>query len=125
MAVLARPAQVGDVNHAVDAGLDLDERAEIGHAVARAAVTIVPGGYFRAANSHGFGFDLLDAQRDFLLLLVDVQHDDFDLVAEIDHLARVRQPPGPAHLADVDETFDPVFQPDEHAVVHHVDDACP
>jgi len=34
----------------------------------------------------------------------------------------MRQTPGPAHLADVHEAFDPVFQADEDAVVHHVDD---
>ena len=53
------------------------------------AVTIVPGGYFCAATAHGFGLGLLEAQRDLLLLLVDVEHDHLDLVAEVEHLARV------------------------------------
>ncbi len=29
---------------------------------------------------------------------------------------------GPAHLADVHQPFDSIFEPDKHAVVHHIYD---
>ena len=69
----------------------------------------------------GVRLGLLHAQRDFLLLLVDVQHDDFDLVADLHQLAGMADPLGPRHLADVDQALDALFELDERAVAHHVD----
>src|SRR5207249_1756194 len=68
------------------------------------------------------GLDLLDAQRDFLLLFIDVQHLHFDRVADADQLARVVDALGPAHLTDVDQALDARLQLDEGAVAHDVDD---
>ena len=82
MADLAHPAHVADVQQAVDAFLDLDEGAVVGQ-VADHAGDDRAG---RIALGHlvpGIGLDLLHAQRDFLLLLVDVQHLHFDLVADL------------------------------------------
>ena len=121
MADLAGPAHVGDVQEAVDALLDLDEgpvvrqvpHRPLDHGAGRVlAGDLVPG----------VGLGLLHPQGDFLLLLVDAKDDDLDLVADLDELAGVVDPLGPRHLGDVDEPFDPLFELDEGAVAHHVDD---
>ena len=65
---------------------------------------------------------LLHAQRDFLLLLVDVQDLHFDRVADLDQFAgwliRLVQDIS----RDVDQAFDARLQLDEGAVAHDVDD---
>ena len=65
---------------------------------------------------------LLHAQRDFLLLLVDVEDHDLDLVVDVHQLARMVDALGPGHLADVHQAFDAVFELHERAVAHDVDD---
>jgi hypothetical protein len=49
---------------------------------------------------------LLDAERDAATLLVDVQHHDFDFVADLHDLGRVDVLVGPVHLGDVHQAFD-------------------
>ena len=121
MADLAGPAHVGDVQQAVDALFDLDEGAVVGevadgpldHRARRVlAGDLVPG----------VDLGLLHAQGDFLLVLVDPQDDDLDLVADVDQLAGVVDPLGPAHLGDVDQALDALLELDEGAVAHDVDD---
>src|SRR5262249_6335108 len=68
------------------------------------------------------GHGLLHAQRDLLLLLVDVQDLYLDLVADLHQLAGVVDALGPAHLGDVDEALDAGLELDEGAVAHDVDD---
>ena len=70
------------MQEAVDAFLDLDEGAVIGQVADRALDDAAQ----RVAIGHavpGVLLGLLDAQRDFLLFLVDAQHDDFDLFVEL------------------------------------------
>src|SRR5690606_34254835 len=59
----------------------------------------------------------LHAERDLLLLRVDLQHHRFDLIAQRDDLARVSDVPRPAHLGDVDQPLNTLLQLDERAVV--------
>src|SRR5262249_54672144 len=68
------------------------------------------------------GLGLLHAQRNLLLLLVDVQHLHLDGFAAGDDLAGVVDAARPAHLRDVDEPLDACLELDEGAVGHHVDD---
>ena len=75
--VFLGPAQVGDVNQAVDARFDFDKRAVIGQA------GDLGGDHgadrvFLSGDGPRVGFKLLDAQRDFLFFLVDIQDDHFD-----------------------------------------------
>ena len=70
----------------------------------------------------GVHLGLLHPQGDLLLLLVDAQDDDFDLVADVDQLAGVVDPLGPAHLGDMDQALDALLELDEGAVAHDVDD---
>ena len=120
MTVLSRPAQVRYVNHAVDSGFYLQKSAEIGHA-AYSCGDNRPGRVFLGRNSPGIGLRLLESQRNLLLLSIDAEHDDFDFIPEINHLARMRQSLGPAHLADMHKTFDPVFETNKDPVIHDVD----
>ena len=121
MGDLAHPAHVADVQQAVDAFLDLDEGPVIGEVADDAG----NDGARRIALGHlvpGVGLDLLHAERDFLLVLVDVEHLDLDLVADGDQLAGMVDALGPAHLADVHQPLDAGFELDEGAVGHDVDD---
>src|SRR4030042_1641941 len=68
----------------------------------------------------GIDFGFFNAERYFLLLLVDVQDNDVNFIAEIEHLAGMRQTPCPAHLADMNQTFNPIFKPNKGAVIHHI-----
>jgi hypothetical protein len=67
--------------------------------------------------------DLLEAEADPPLLLVDLQHHHLDLLRGRDDLARVHVLLGPAHLADVNQALDARLQLDEGAVVGDVGDA--
>ena len=95
MADLAGPGHVADVQQAVDAFFDLDERAVVGQVADRA----LDHRARRIALGHlvpRVRLGLLHAERDFLLVLVDVQHHDFDLVADVHQLARMVDALGPA-----------------------------
>ena len=120
MADLAGPRHVADVQQAVDALFDLDEGAVVGEVADRA----LDHGARRIAVGHavpGILLGLLHAQGDLALLLVDLQHDDFDLVVDLHQFAGMADAAGPGHLADVHQALDALFQLDEGAVAHHVD----
>jgi hypothetical protein len=65
---------------------------------------------------------LLHAERDLLLVVVDLEHDHLDLVAGLDHLAGVVDAPRPGHLGDVHQALDALLELHEGAVGHDVDD---
>src|SRR5207248_2352694 len=70
----------------------------------------------------GILLDLLEAQADALGGRVELEHDDAQLVAYVEHLAGVADA-SPRHVRDVEETVD-ATQVDERAVVGEVlDDA--
>ena len=120
VADLLGPAHVGDVQQAVDALFDLDERA-VGGQVADRTLDDGSRGVLLLGEIPGVRLGLLHAERDLLLLLVDLEHDDLDLVARLDELGGVVHPAGPGHLGDVDQTFDAVLELHEGAVGHEVD----
>ena len=79
---LAGPGHVGDVDHAVDAFFQLHERAVGGEVADRA----LDGGADRVAEFDlvpRVGLELADAERDFLLLDADAEHDGFDFLADV------------------------------------------
>ena len=65
---------------------------------------------------------LLDAERDAATLFVDVEHHDFDFLADVHDLRRVDVLVGPVHLGHVHQAFDALFDLDEAAVVGDVRD---
>ena len=122
MADLAGPRHVADVQQAVDAFLDLDERAVVGEVADRALDDRCPAGTARPRLSHGFSWVCFMPSEISCFSLLMPQHDDFDLVADVHQLAGMADALGPRHLADVDQAFDALFELDERAVAHDVDD---
>src|SRR3954449_9217895 len=115
------PGHVGDVDQAVDSGLDFDEGAEAGQ-VANLAVD--PGAHRVLERQHhpGILLRLLHSERDLLLGLVHLQHHRFDGFTDAHDLRRMANIPGPAHLGDVDQPLDTGLDFHEGAVVGDRDD---
>src|SRR5689334_441417 len=116
-----RPAHVADVDEAVDALLDLHEDAEV-RDVADVALHGGAGRVLLGELLVRVRLELLHAERDAVLLHVDVEHDRLDHVADGDHLRRVLHAARPRHLGDVDEALDALLELDEGAVVLERDD---
>src|SRR6185436_7721674 len=117
----ARPRHVADVDETVDPLLDLDEGAEIGE------VPDLPreAGADREAvveREPRIRLDLLQTERDLLVVLVDLEDHRLDLIAHRGHLGRMPHVARPGHLGDVDEPLDPLLQLHEGAVIGDRDD---
>ncbi len=112
------------MQQAVDARLDLDERAVVGK-VADGALDDRARGVLLGHELPGVDLGLLHAQRDLLLVLVDLKDDNVDFVVLLDQFGRVVDPPRPGHLGDVDEALDAVLELHEGTVGHDVDHRCP
>src|SRR5438034_1987890 len=89
-----------DVQEAVHAGLELDERAEVRE----------PNDLAGDARAHRValgdrrprvGLDLLEPERDPLVLLVDVEDLRLDLLPLLENFRRVADAAGPGHVGDV------------------------
>src|SRR5467141_282537 len=110
------PGHVGDVDQAVDARLDLDERAEGGE-VADLALEAGADRILLRQRHPGILFGLLHPERDLLLRLVHLEHDRFDRFADGDDLRRMAHVAGPAHLGDVDQALDARLELHKCAVI--------
>ena len=113
--------ELGHVNQAFDTIGQFDERAEVGQTddLAFDRVADVVG---EELVPHVRG-ELLEAERQPLVLGVDVEHDRLDLVALLQDLGRVLHPLGPGHVGDVDEAVDALLDLDERAEIGEVADA--
>src|SRR6266702_523351 len=115
-------AQLGDVDQPLDAGLDLDEGAEVGelrHLPLQLRADRVALGERRPR----IGLRLLDAEAEALVLDVDVQHHRLDHVTLLELLARVLDALVPGDVGDVHQAVDALLDLDERAVVgerHHL-----
>ena len=111
------PGHFGDVDEAFDALLELDERAVVGDGKDAAADLradrVALGGVEPRVRR-----ELLEAERNALLFLVELEHLDLDLVAYVDEVARMGQA-APAHVGDVQQAVE-AAQIDERAVVGEV-----
>ena len=115
------PRHVGDVNQAVDARLDLHERAERGE-VANLARDARAHGVLHRQHHPRILLGLLHPEGDLLLLGIDLEDDRFDGLADGDDLGGMPHVAGPAHLTDVYETLDARLQLHERTVVGDADD---
>ena len=116
-----RPAHLGDVDEALDAVLELDEGAVVREADDLALDPVAHAVALGDSQPRVFG-DLLETQADPLGLGVELEHHDLDLVAHLEHLARVVDA-APGHVGDVEQAVD-AAQVDEATVVGDVlDDA--
>ncbi len=66
---------------------------------------------------------LLHAQRNFHLLVVDLQDNNFNLVANRNQLAGVVDALGPGHFRNMHQALDTFFELHEGSIGHHVDNA--
>src|SRR5580704_9250934 len=124
MHVLFGPRHFGDVDQALDARLQFDERAVVGDVGDAAG---------ESGADRILGLDalpriveqLLHAQRDAVGLVVDLDDLDLHLLADVEHLGRMIDTP-PGYVGHVQEAVD-AAEIDERAVVgdvldHAVDD---
>ena len=116
------PAQIADVNQAINAVFDFDEGAEVGQ-IANPAFDDHADWEFSCKRVPGIRGQLPHAERDAPLLRVDIEHDALDLIADIDQLRGMLHPLRPGHFADVDQAFDALLEFHKCAVVGHADDA--
>ncbi len=117
MDVLLGPAHLGDVDQALDAGLELDEGAIFGD-VGDPALEHAADRIFGRRAVPRIAFELLHAQGDALGVAVDADDLHLHRVADVDHLARVADALV-GNVGDVEQAVDPA-QIDEGAVIGDV-----
>ena len=118
---LAGPAQIGDVDHAVDPFVKLDEGA-IGSHVANFPAHGAADGKLLFDLIPGIGLELAQAQRNFLLFFVHAKHDRFHFLSAGENVGRTHDPFGPRKFGDVNETFHAFLDLHEGAVWNEVGD---
>src|SRR5713226_8740324 len=116
------PAQIADVDQAVDTLFDLDKRAEVGE-VADPAFDSRTYGILVVQRVPRVGRQLPHAQRNTPLLRIDAQHHAIHLIAPVDQLRGMLDAFGPRHLTDVNQAFNSLLQFYECAVVGDANDA--
>src|SRR5437867_3320526 len=111
----------GDVHQALDPLGDLDEGAEIRE----------PDDTARDQITDGIGLEkllpdvrleLLDAQRQALILGVDLPDNGLDLIPLLQHFGRVFQALGPGHVGDVHQPVDAFLDLDESPEIRQIAD---
>src|SRR6266571_3264682 len=117
MVDLARPGDVRDVDHTIQAFLQFDERAIAGE-IADAAFDAGSGRIFLEGLVPWVGLELADAEGNLLLFTVDAQHDGLDLLIGLENFRRMADP-APAHVGDVEQPIQTV-EVDERAEVGDV-----
>ena len=101
----------------LDALFELDESAVIGNAD-HPALHPRPDRVTLRGVQPRVGRELLEAQRNALLVLVELQNLHLNLIAHLHQVVRMRQPP-PRHIGNVQQSVDSA-QVDESAVVGQV-----
>src|SRR3989449_691662 len=114
------PGHVGDVDQAIHAFVQPDERAEIREAL-DLSLDLGADRVLRLHEVPGIRRHLLHPERDLAGGLVHIEHLRFHLRADGDDLGRVPDFVRPAHLGDVDEAFHTRLQLDEGAVIGQAD----
>ena len=99
------PAEVADVDETVDAFLKLDKDAEVGEVADNSGV-LAADGIFLGDGQPGVGHELLETEAHLALLAVEGEDDGFDFLSHFKEVLSAAEVLAPAHLADVDETFD-------------------
>src|SRR6266850_3656157 len=119
LALLMRFVELGDVDQPLDPLVELDEGAEVRHphhfAFDRVADLVA-----REEVVPDVSGELLQAERQPLVLGVDVQHHRLDDVALLQDLGRMLDPLAPRHVGDVDQAVDLFFHLDERAELGEV-----
>src|SRR6266702_2273899 len=115
-----RPRHIRDMHQAVDAVLDADKHAEVGH-VLDLTFDSGAGRIFIGNRRPGIFGNLLESQGDFTVAHVDAEDNRFNFIADVEHIGGAANPLRPGHLRHVDQTFNAGLQFDERAVFHQAD----
>src|SRR4051812_13731361 len=106
---LARPGDIRDVDHTIQAVFQLDESTVAGE-VANLAFDVAAGRIPVQGPIPGVTFQLADSKGDLLLFTVDPEDDRFDFLIGLENIRRFGDALGPGQLGDVDQTFNARFQ---------------
>ena len=108
------------MDHGVEPFLQPHEGAVTGE-VANLAGHLCADLVFLLGQIPRVGVELTYAKGDFLLVLVDAEHDGLNVLAGREHLGRLVDSLGPRQFADVHQSLDSRFQFDKCSVRHEVD----
>src|SRR5690242_10379083 len=111
------PAEFGGVDEAFYALLELDKNAVVDNADDFAADFAAGRIFFRGVDP-GIGAELLQAEGDALLFLVEFQDDDVELLFRLDQVGRMLDA-APAEVGEMEKTID-AAKIDEGAVLGDV-----
>ena len=111
--------QLGDVHEALDALEQLDESAEFGQANDLAHQYVAGTVRLEELLQH-VRLQLLDAERQPLVLGIDLEDDRLDLVALFEYFARMLDALGPRQVRNVNQAVDSFLDFDEGAEVREV-----
>src|SRR5205085_649301 len=103
---------------------DLDKRSEGGDAQ-HFSVHNIADAMLGEERLPYIGLELLDAEREAPVIGFNGQHHRLDLVTLLENLRRMLDALGPAHLADVDQALNTLFQLNESSVIGDADNASP
>src|SRR6516162_5516201 len=117
MHVLLGPAHFGDVDEPLDTRLQFDKGAIIGD-IGDATAELGASGVFEVDTFPGVGLELLHAERNTLRLGVEADDLHFDILADIQRLGGMVDPP-PGDVGDMQQTVDPA-EIDKGAVIGDV-----
>src|SRR3984957_13295926 len=115
--VLLGPGHFGDVDEALDAGLEFNKGAVVGD-VGDAALELLADGVARLNVRPRIFLQLLHAERDAVGLMVDLDDADLDLLADGQDFARMVDAP-PGDVRHMQEAVD-AAEVDERAVIGEV-----
>src|SRR5271163_2776325 len=116
-----RPADVANVDEAIEAIFKLNERAKLGDVAHFSGDHHAHGIFFRGEQP-GIRLGLLDAEGNAAVAGFDVQHDYIDFVSDFHDLRRMLYFFRPAEFGDVHQAFDTLLELDKYAVVHYAYD---
>ena len=111
------PGHLADVDQAFDALFQFDECAVVGDAD-DASADVRADRIAMLGVQPGVGGELLEAERNALLVFVELQHLDLNLVADVDQVAGMGET-SPGHVGDVQQAVE-AAQIDECAVLGEV-----
>src|SRR6185295_17449728 len=111
------PGEFGDVDESFDARFEFDEGA-VRHEVDDLAFVPRTDGIFVFDIFPRVGQLLFEAEADTLLFPIDVEHDDIDLLSDLEDFGGMPDP-APAHVGDVEQSIQTI-EIDESAEVGDV-----
>ncbi len=118
---LLGPAEVADVDKAVDAFFQFHEDAEVGEVADNAGVAAAYA-VFLIDIEPWVWHELFDAEAHLASFAVEVQDDSFHFLTLLEEVLSAAEVLAPAHLADVDKAFYAGDNLDESAIFSHDND---